>query len=56
MEYVKKGAIFSTSYWAEELLPNNHAPSKKPPNILSESKARKYFRQLISAVYYRIKF
>ena len=48
MEYMKKGAIFSSSYWAEEM----PAAKKKPPNILSEEKARKYFSQLLSALDY----
>jgi len=51
MEYMKKGAIFSSNYWAEEL----PSSTKKPPNVLSEAKARKYFSQLLSALNYRKK-
>lgn len=51
MEYMKKGAIFSSSFWEEEL---KTKPVKKPPDILSESKSRKYFRQLLSALNYRM--
>ena len=48
MEYMKKGAIFSSNYWAEEM----PGSKKKPTNILSEAKARKYFSQLLSALDY----
>ena len=51
MEFMKKGAIFSSNFWEAELI--NSKPMKKPPDILSESKSRKYFRQLLSALNYR---
>jgi len=48
MEYSKKGAIFSSNYWSEEL----SITTKKPPDFLTESKAREYFSQLLSALNY----
>lgn len=51
MEFMKKGAIFSSSFWEEEL---KSKPLKKPPDILSEFKSRKYFRQMLSALNYRM--
>jgi [calcium/calmodulin-dependent protein kinase] kinase len=58
MELVKKGAVLSKTYWREEsvnigdLDNSDESPSRKIKRILEESKARKYFRQLILGLDY----
>ncbi len=58
MEYIKKGAVLSKSYWRHEMSQSNRfnfgeadAESMKK-NRLSEAKAKKYFRHLVMALDY----
>jgi serine/threonine protein kinase len=49
MDFVMKGAILSTTYWASE----NFSTLGGAPKKISIEKAKKYFRQLVQAVHYR---
>lgn len=48
MEYVAKGALLSKTYWASE----NFKAVACGPTRINPEKAKKYFRQLVEAVYF----
>ena len=56
MEFVKKGAVFSKSYWKYEAAKKQDGSDEEETgrklNKLSEEKAKKYFRHLILALDY----